>query len=91
MGMKAEPSLHHRLFKDAIKELNTKKAVICLQYLHDEKHEPLTVHWRIWRGDKQKLISYKIANQLLFQRDRMLLSHKTINEHLYIYSALIPG
>ena len=28
-----------------------------------------------------------MANQLLFQRDPILLSYKTINEHLYIYSA----
>ncbi len=43
-------------------------------------------------------IELKIANHLpclrdavrqVFQRDRILLGDKTINEHLYIYSALV--
>ena len=33
----------------------------------------------------------QIAYQLMFQRDRTLLNYKTVNEHLYIYSALVPG
>jgi hypothetical protein len=32
----------------------------------------------------------QIANQLSFQRDRILLSYRTINEHLYIYLASLP-
>jgi hypothetical protein len=32
-----------------------------------------------------------IAYRLLFQRDRILMSNKTINEHLYFYSASAIG
>jgi hypothetical protein len=59
------------------------------KWLATMKWLPLTWHWRIWRGDA-KTINYKPLI-CIYPAWPSTIEQYAINEHLYFYSALVPG